>query len=99
MNDKKQPKKEVLNETDAHRLVEEYVETWPKALGQKKMDRWIQGLIGKDKEAFEKAFNEMILKSEFAFSFDRLHQLANGYTKTYDIYKHRREWQEDQNNE
>ncbi len=95
-NDGKKGQLSVLSPSEAIEMALELAERWPNQFGERSIKRFSKALEGRPKVAFERAFNELMLKSEFPFSYDRLHQLANGYTQTYDVNKFKREWKNNQ---
>jgi hypothetical protein len=93
MNSGNKDEKEVLISQDqALEIVSEYIERWPAAMGELLAKRWVKHLTGKPAEPYQKAFDYLILKKEFAFTFDKLRERAGDLTFR-DPYKERREFE------
>lgn len=83
MNSGDSGKKRVLNEKEALELVAEYMERWPNKMGTKYADRWVRHLVGQQHGPFQKAWDELMMKCEFGFSFERLKQRAGDLTPEF----------------
>lgn len=85
--------KEVLiNEDQAIDIIAEYMERWPAAMGELLAKRWVKHLTGKPAKPYQDAFDYLILKKEFAFTFDKLRERAGELTQR-DPYKEKREFE------